>query len=68
MTIVERERKKKEREEELQRKEKLKNLKKAEKAKKLLNKQGTCPEMGCQLIKLIDLFDPHGMKNLYGEV
>ncbi len=28
----------------------------------------TCPEMGCQLIKLIDLFDPHGMKNLYGEV
>ncbi len=28
----------------------------------------SCPEMGCQLIKLIDLFDPHGMKNLYGEV
>ncbi len=27
-----------------------------------------CPEMGCQLIKLIDLFDPHGMKNLYGKV
>lgn len=38
---MERERKKKEREEELQRKEKLKNLKKAEKARKLLNKQGS---------------------------
>ncbi len=24
--------------------------------------------MGCQLIKLIYLFDQHGMKNLYGEV
>ena len=28
----------------------------------------TCPEIGRQLIKLIDLFDPHVMKNLYGEV
>ncbi len=28
----------------------------------------SCPEIGCQLIKLIDLFDPHGMKNLCGKV
>ena len=28
----------------------------------------SCPEIGRQLIKLIDLFDPHVMKNLYGEV
>ncbi len=27
-----------------------------------------CPEIGCQLIKLIDLFDPHGIKKLYGKV
>ncbi len=32
------------------------------------NNNDSCPEMGCQLIKLIDLFDPHGKKNLYGEV
>ena len=25
-------------------------------------------EIGCQLIKLIDLFDPHGKKILYGKV
>ena len=30
--------------------------------------QASCPEIGRQLIKLIDLFDPHVMKNLYGEV
>ena len=28
----------------------------------------TCPEIGRQLIKLIDLFDPHGIKKLYGKV
>ena len=27
-----------------------------------------CPEIGGQLIKLIELFDPRGMKNLYGKV
>ena len=25
----------------------------------------SCPEIGRQIIKLIDLFDPHVMKNLY---
>ncbi len=35
---------------------------------KLLDLTQSCPEMGCQLIKLIDLFDPHGIKNLYGKV
>ena len=27
----------------------------------------SCPEIGHQLIQLIDLFDPHVMKNLYGK-
>ena len=37
-------------------------------SKKRSNIWDTCPEIGRQLIKLIDLFDPHIMKNLYGEV
>ena len=34
----------------------------------IVSMNSTCPEIGHQLIKLIDLFDPHVMKNLYGEV
>ena len=35
---------------------------------KLILESNTFQEIGRQLIKLIDLFDPHVMKNLYGEV